>query len=235
MQGAPSLTGKETEDSPAMSKTKQTKVHHPVFARIYDRLTASAQEEEGPLREELLAGLSGNVIEVGAGNGHNFAHYPSAVTRVLAVEPEPYLRQRGIEKAAEASVEIEIVDGVAESLPADDESFDAAVACFVLCSVSDQAVALAELHRVIRPGGELRFLEHVMANGSGFSRAQRIADRTFWPLVAGGCHAARDTGAAIEKGGFEIERRRRFPFRTSVVEVLVSPHILGVARRPAPS
>jgi hypothetical protein len=72
----------------------------------------------------------------------------------------------------------------------------------------------------------------VIGHGSGFSRAQRIADRTFWPLVAGGCHAARDTGTAIEKAGFEIEHSRRFPFRTSVVEVLVTPHVLGMARRP---
>jgi len=227
------MTVQETEGSPASSVARPPKVHHPIFARVYDRLTASAQVEEGPLREELLSGLSGNVIEVGAGNGHNFVHYPFAVTRILAVEPEPYLRQRGTERAAEASVEIEIVEGIAENLPAEDDSFDAAVACFVLCSVSDQASALAELRRVIRPGGELRFLEHVVANSSGLSRAQRVADRTFWPLVGGGCHAARDTGGAIEAAGFQIERSRRFPFRTSVVEVLVTPHILGMARRPA--
>jgi ubiquinone/menaquinone biosynthesis C-methylase UbiE len=207
-------------------------VNHPIFARVYDRLTASAQEEEGPLREELLSGLSGAVIEVGAGNGHNFIHYPPSVTRVLAVEPESYLRERAIERANATSAEIEVVEGLAERLPADDESFDAGVACFVLCSVGEQSAALGELRRVIRPHGELRFLEHVIGRGSGFSRAQRIADRTFWPLVAGGCHAARDTGAAIENAGFEIERSRRFPFRTSVVEVLVTPHILGLARRP---
>src|SRR3954454_20515788 len=109
-------------------------VQHPIFARIYDRLTASAQDDEGPLREELLSGLSGEVIEVGAGNGHNFVHYPSSVAPVLAVEPEPYLRQGGTERAPEASMEIQIVDGFAEQLPADDASFDAAVACFVLCS-----------------------------------------------------------------------------------------------------
>jgi ubiquinone/menaquinone biosynthesis C-methylase UbiE len=206
-------------------------VHHPIFARVYDRLTASAQEEEAPLRKELLSGLSGRVIEVGAGNGHNFEHYPSSVTHVLAVEPEKYLRQRAVERAAAAGVDIDVVDGVAEKLSADSGSLDAGVACFVLCSVSDQSTALTELRRVIRPDGELRFLEHVLANG-GLSRAQRVADRTFWPLVAGGCHAARDTKAAIEQAGFEVERCRRFPFRTSPVEVLVTPHILGAARRP---
>jgi ubiquinone/menaquinone biosynthesis C-methylase UbiE len=156
---------------------------------------------------------------------------PSSFTHVLAVEPEKYLRQRAIERAAEAVVGIDVVDGVAEKLPADSDSLDAGVACFVLCSVSDQTAALGELRRVIRRRVELRFLEHVIANGNGMSRAQRFADRTFWPLVAGECHAARDTKAVIEQGGFEIERCRRFPFRTSPVEVLVTPHTLGMANR----
>ncbi len=207
------------------------KVHHPIFARVYERLTASEEDEVGPLREELLAGLSGRVIEVGAGNGHNFEHYPSSVSHLLAVEPEPFLRKKAIERAKDAPVEVEVVDGVAENLPAESESFDAGVACFVLCSVEDQSAALTELRRVVRPGGELRFLEHVVANGRGFSRAQRVADRTFWPLVAGGCHASRDTKAAIERAGFEIERCRRFPFRPSPVVILATPHILGAARR----
>ncbi len=207
-------------------------VRHPIFARVYDRLCAAMAEEAAPFRQELLSGLSGRVIEVGAGNGHNFQYYPSSVSHVLAVEPEEYLRQRAIGAAAEASIDIEVVDGLAERLPAEPESFDAGVACLVLCTVGDQAAVLAELRRVIRPGGELRFLEHVIANSSGFSRAQRAADRTFWPFVGGGCHAARDTGAAIKQAGFEIERCRRFPFRPSVAVFLVTPHILGVARRP---
>jgi ubiquinone/menaquinone biosynthesis C-methylase UbiE len=222
----------QATERPTAPPANKRKVHHPIFARIYDRLTAGAQDEEGPLREELLAGLSGTVLEVGAGNGHNFVHYPPTVTRVLAVEPESYLRGQALGRAKEAQVEIEVVEGLAEDLPAEDGSFDAAVTCFVLCSVGDQAAALAELYRVIRPGGELRFLEHVVASGAGMARAQRVADRTLWPLLAGGCHATRDTGAAIEGAGFEIERVRRFPFRTSVVELLVTPHILGTARRP---
>jgi len=224
--------GHASASATATATAKEPKVRHPIFARVYERLTASAQEEEAPLRQELLSGLSGRVIEVGAGDGHNFEHYPSSVTHVLAVEPENYLRQRAVERAAEAAVNIEVVDGVAEKLPADSDSLDAGVACFVLCSVSDQPAALSELRRVIRPGGELRFLEHVIAHGKGMSRAQRVADRTFWPLLAGSCHAARDTKVAIEQAEFEIERCRRFPFRTSPVEFLVTPHILGMAHRP---
>jgi ubiquinone/menaquinone biosynthesis C-methylase UbiE len=221
----------QQSERPSTPIGRQPKIRHPIFARVYDRLSGSSQEQLRPLRQEMLSGLSGRVIEVGAGSGHNFEHYPSTVTHVLAVEPEPYLRQRALEKAAEVEVDIDVVERVAENLPADSESLDAGIASFVLCSVGNQSAVLGELHRVIRPGGELRFLEHVLANSRGLARAQRIADRTFWPLVGGGCHASRDTRAAIEQAGFEIERCRRFSFRNSPVEVLVTPHILGVARR----
>ena len=207
-------------------------VRHPLFARIYDRLCGSMEQEARPYREELLTGLSGTVIEVGAGNGHNFQYYPSSVSHVLAVEPEGYLRQKAVEAAKGAPVEVKVVDSLSERLPAEPESFDAGVACLVLCTVGNPAASLAELRRVIRPGGELRFLEHVIANSSGLARAQRFSDSTWWPLVAGGCHSARDTGAVIEQAGFEIDSCRRFPFRPSLALLLVTPHILGTARRP---
>jgi ubiquinone/menaquinone biosynthesis C-methylase UbiE len=185
---------------------------------------------ETEYREEMLAGLSGRVIEVGAGNGLNFPHYPRAVDRLLAVEPEPLLRTTAAKAAIAAPVPVEVVDGVAERLPAPDDSFDAGVACLVLCTV-DADAALAELRRVIRPGGELRFYEHVVSRSPGFARAQRLADRTFWPHVAGGCHASRDTAAAIERAGFTIESCRRFRFSPSLVLPAV-PHVLGIARAP---
>jgi SAM-dependent methyltransferase len=108
-------------------------------------------------RRALLAGLTGPVLEVGAGNGRNFAHYPSTVTDVLAVEPEPYLRGLAQVAAGQAPVPVRVVDGTADALPTPDASMKAAVAALVLCSVPDQARALAELHQVLRPGGELRF------------------------------------------------------------------------------
>ncbi len=209
-----------------MAQTAE-KVHHPLFARLYMR-TASNKEDE--YRRELLAGLEGKVIEVGAGHGLNFAFYPDAVEQVLAVEPEPLLREAAIEAAAKAAVEVEVVDGVAGALPATDESFDAAIASLVLCSVPDQQRALAEIRRVIRPGGGLRFYEHVVAHPPRWARLQRFADATFWPHVAGGCHLSRDTGAAIEKAGFEIESSRRIAFSPGP-PVPPIPHILGVARR----
>jgi ubiquinone/menaquinone biosynthesis C-methylase UbiE len=210
-----------------MTRTAE-KVHHPLFARIYMRAASNKEDE---YRRDLLGGLSGQVIEVGAGHGLNFAFYPAAVDRVLAVEPEPLMRKAAIEAAAEASVQIEVKDGVAGQLPAADQSFDAGVASLVLCSVPDQPRALAELRRIIRPGGALRFYEHVIADPPVWARLQRLADATFWPRVAGGCHLSRDTEAAIEQAGFEIERSRRIAF-TPGPPVPPIPHIIGVARRP---
>ena len=208
------------------------RVHHPLFARLYDRLSGRAEEEgQDEHRRELLAGLAGRVIEVGAGNGLNFKHYPAAVSEVLAVEPESYLRERARATAHKAAVAVRVVDGVADALPAEEASMDAGVASLVLCSVPDQQRALRELLRVIRPGGELRFYEHVLAASPRLARFQKAAT-VVWPLFAGGCHPDRNTGEAITRAGFTIESCRRFSFRPMLVEAPVSPRILGVARRP---
>jgi len=218
---------------PAPSATTPERVHHPIFARFYQRLSAGEEKAgAGEHRRELLAGLSGRVVEVGAGNGLNFKYYPDTVTEVIAVEPEPYLRERAEEAAESVGVNVTVVEGVAGGLPVEEASVDAGVASLVLCSVPDQDAALAELRRVIKPGGQLRFYEHVVATKPGLARFQRLLDRTVWPHVGGGCHASRDTRAAIEAAGFEIEAERRFKFQPSPVVFPVSPHILGVARRP---
>lgn len=205
---------------------------HPVFARIYAKV-ADIGERRGAAehRRKLLAGLNGRVIEMGAGSGANFAHYPSTVSEVVAVEPERYLRERAQQAAADAAVAVSVVDGVGDCLPGEAGSFDAGVATLVLCTVPDQRSALAELHRVIRPGGELRFYEHVVGHGKFESRLQRLADATFWPHVAGGCHMARDTTTGIEQAGFAIETCERFPFSPALF-LPPDPHILGIARRP---
>ncbi len=206
-------------------------VHHPLFARFYARVSPAAERKGvGEHRDELLADLRGRVIEVGAGNGLNFAHYPATVEEVLAVEPERYLRERALEAAAQAPVAVTVVDGLADQLPAPDASFDAAVASLVLCSVPDQADALAELRRVLRPGGELRFYEHVVSRRPGLAAFERrLDDWNIWPRLAGGCHTARDTTAAIERAGFAIERCRRFAFAPGPVAI---SHVIGTARRP---
>jgi ubiquinone/menaquinone biosynthesis C-methylase UbiE len=182
-------------------------------------------------RRRLLEGLSGRVVEVGAGHGLNFAHYPSTVTEVIAIEPEPTLREAAREAAGRAPVPVSIRHGQADDLGVGDGEMDAAVASLVLCSVPDQASALAELHRVLRPGGELRFYEHVIANCQPKRTMLQVADRSgLWPKIAGGCHPARDTTAAIKNAGFDIEQLDRFGFSASRFEPRV-PHILGAARR----
>lgn len=181
-------------------------------------------------RRRVLAGLVGRVLEVGAGEGANFRHYPSMVD-ATAVEPEPYLRARAVERAADSAARIEVVDGTAERLEFADGAFDAVVATLVLCSVTDQRQALGEIHRVLRPGGELRFYEHVRATTRPMRVAQRVLDTTVWPLVAGGCHTGRDTPAMIESSGFEISQVEELRFPDIRLNTPVSRHVLGVAVR----
>lgn len=205
---------------------------HPLFARMFARMAPAMDRNGGAeLRRRLLAGLRGRVIEVGAGSGANFAHYPAEVTSVLAVEPEPYLRRLATGAAADAPVPVEVVSGVAEALPAAEAAFDAAVASLMLCSVPDQGRALAEMRRVVRPGGELRFFEHVQATTPGLRRVQRALDATVWPLLLGGCHTGRDTAAAIEAAGFTVRTLDRFAFPEARIPQPSSPHILGIAIR----
>lgn len=179
-------------------------------------------------RRELLAGVAGRIIEVGAGDGRNFAHYPDRVTEVLAVEPEAYLRRRAQRNASRARVRIDVVD----DLPAETGSFDAAVVTLVLCSVPEQMTGLAELRRVLRPGGRLFFLEHVRADTAAARRVQRLADRTLWPRLFGGCHTGRDTVTGISRAGFTIESLRAFRFPAGRIGPPSSPHVLGVASLP---
>ena len=207
--------------------------NRPLFARFW--LWVSPGMERGGMarhRDDLLAGLSGRVIEVGAGNGLNFGHYPPEVTQVLAVEPNPLLRRVAADAAARAPVPVEVTAGTADRLPAADTDFDAGVASLVLCSVPDQPAALRELRRVIRPGGELRFLEHVRATTPGLRRVQRALDATVWPTLGGRCHLSRDTAAEIERAGFRAERLDRLRFPDSRLTMPSTPHILGRASRP---
>lgn len=217
------------EDPPAKIAEE---VRHPIFARVYERLARTAEGRGGAEhRRALLQGCGGRVIEIGAGSGANFAHYPASVSEVIAVEPEARLRERARDAATRAPVPVSVCDGHAGSLPCETAGFDVGVASLVLCTVPDQQRALAELLRAIRPGGELRFYEHVRAMRPGEARVQQLADATFWPRIAGGCHLARDTRSGIERAGFVVERCERFAFSPAPY-LPPAPHILGVARRP---
>ncbi len=210
-------------------ETARPTINHPVFARLYGRFSAAAEARGvAEHRERLLAGLSGRVLELGAGTGLNFGHYPSTVTEVVAIEPEPYLRERALDAAAAVSVPVTVADAVGEAIPFPDSSFDAVVASLVLCSVSDQALVLAEFRRVLKPGGSLRYYEHVVSRSPGRARMQRLLDTTVWPRVAGGCHLARDTGASIRAAGFTVEHEQHLLVKTSTLEPAIG-HLLGGA------
>ena len=206
------------------------KVRHPLCARLYARQAERAEELGlADRRRALLAGVSGRVLEIGAGTGTNLRHYPAAVSEVVAVEPEPYLRARLAEAAPSAAPAVRVVDAAAERLPFNDGAFDAAVASLVLCSVAEPARALAELARVLRPGGELRFLEHVASPHAGRRGAQRLADATVWPWLSGGCHLGRETPALLTTAGFVIDREERFTFGIPPLDP-PKTHVLGIAR-----
>jgi ubiquinone/menaquinone biosynthesis C-methylase UbiE len=213
---------------PASTRTQPRPVRHPVFARCYARVGHLMDAEIGDHRRRLLAGLAGRVLEVGAGNGLNFPHYPATVSEVVAVEPEPYLRRLALAAASRAPVPIRVVDGTAEALPAPDAGFDAVVASLVLCTVADPDRALAEARRVLRPGGRLRFYEHVRAEDPRLARWQDRLERP-WGWLVGGCHPNRDTVAAITAAGLRVIQLDRFDL--PAMPPPARPHVLGVAER----
>jgi SAM-dependent methyltransferase len=204
---------------------------HPIFARCYAALAPLAELAGGQrLRRELLAGLAGRVLEIGGGTGANLRHYPPGVQQVTVVEPEGHLRS-GCERAARrAQARVEVLAAFAERLPLPDSSFDAAVSSLVLCSVTDQESALAELMRVIRPGGQLRFYEHVRSPGL-VGRLQDAVDAP-WGLIAGGCHLNRDTVTAVASAGFVVLEMRAMPTRVAGVPIPGPRMVLGRAIRP---
>jgi SAM-dependent methyltransferase len=203
------------------------------FARYLER-----REERSPdpvareLRRRLFSGLRGRVLEVGCGDGRNFEHYPPGVSRVVALEPDPTARAVAAERAAEARAPIEVVEGIASPLTAEDASFDAAVLVWVLCSVPDPAAALRELRRVLVPGGELRFYEHVLSGNAAFRALQRAGDALFWTRTLGGCETTRDSVAAIEQAGFELASLDRGFHSSTVLTITSAPYAVGVARNP---
>ena len=195
-----------------------------LFAAVYDKQLAAV--EEAGLREKrraLLSEVSGRTLEIGAGTGLNVELYPDGVDLVLT-EPEAPMAKRLRERAGSQA---EVVAAGAEQLPFDDASFDTVVSTLVLCTVPDQASALREIRRVLKPGGRLLFLEHVRSEEGGLAKWQ---DRLtpVWKFVGRGCHPNRDTAAALRSAGYTLERldQDRLPKAPPIVR----PLIAGVAR-----
>jgi ubiquinone/menaquinone biosynthesis C-methylase UbiE len=182
-------------------------------------------------RRRLVSRLTGRVVEIGAGTGLTFHHYPPTVNSVVAIEPDPHRRAVADRAARGARVPIAVIDAVAEELPMPDAAADAAVASLALCSVANVTGALAELRRVLRPLGELRFLEHVLAEHGPLRLLQRAAAPVYARLP-GGCHIDRETVASIVRAGFAIEACERFMHADGALEPPI-PHVLGVARATA--
>lgn len=193
---------------------------------MYDLISRAADRAGlGEQRRRLVAALEGEILEIGAGTGATLAHY-ERTTRLVALEPDASMAKLLRPRAAVSRIPVEVVEGSAESLPFADESFDHVVATLVLCSVADLDASLAEVRRVLRPGGSFHFLEHVRGEG----RTARWQDR-LTPLhrrVAGGCHLNRDTAAAIRASGLHVERLEptRLPGHP-----LIRPAIAGSASR----
>ena len=210
---------------------KRTRVENPFFARLWTFLAEHESEQVRALRRENLAGLSGRVLEVGAGTGTNFVLYPTSVEEVVAIEPEPRLMAAAQRTATTAPVPVSVSDCTVEELDPD-ASFDAVVCSLVLCSVDDQEGVLRQLFSHLRPGGELRYLEHV-ASGGARGGLQRLVDATLWPRLFGNCHTHRDTETAIINAGFELQTRRRDVVVPAWVPVPSAEVALGRAVRPA--
>jgi ubiquinone/menaquinone biosynthesis C-methylase UbiE len=175
-----------------------------LFAAVYDR-GFKATEEAGlrEMRRDLLSAARGRVLELGAGTGFNLEHYPEAVESLTLVEPDPHMSAKLRPKVVASGREAEVIEAAAEELPFPDSSFDTAVVTLVLCSVPDPAAGLAETKRVLKPGGQLLFLEHVRSQDPGVARWQDRLEAP-WRFLGDGCHCNRDTVSAISAAGFEL-------------------------------
>ena len=210
-----------------MSEQTATKPEqgHRWFAAMYDRMVGGTERTLGPrVRPRLMGEAHGRVLEVGAGTGASFSYYPPDA-QVTATEPDPHMLERARKRlVALGRSDIELRQAPAEQLPFDDASFDHVVTSLVLCTVRDQPGALREARRVLRPGGSLRFLEHVRNDESRFWGAVQDAITPVWRWFGAGCHPNRRTRQAIENAGFTID------WLETVRVGPGTPAIYGVAR-----
>lgn len=201
-----------------------------MMARLYDRMMADYEVWIEARKRELFSGISGRVIEIGPGTGNNFRHLPGTL-EWLGIEPNPYMHDVLRRKAQAAGIEPQLHTGEAGVLPVADNSTDCVISTLVFCSVPDLPQALAEIHRVLKPGGRLIFLEHVAASrGTGLRLLQNLI-RPAWQLIGDGCCINRDTGAAIRAAGFHSVHLEEFRVPRPPAPSWVSPHIMGHATK----
>ena len=202
------------------------------MARLYDPMVAATERRcLAAWRRRLLGDVDGEVLEIGAGTGVNLDYYPGTVRRLHLVEPEPAMRRRLAARLASAPAPPHrVIEQGAETLPCEDTSIDHVVSTLVLCSVEDLTRSLAELHRVLRPGGTLRFMEHVVARENPRLARWQHRVEPLWRWCAGNCHLTRDTAAAIDAAGFSFHTLEHVEMAGA--PPFVRPMVLGVARRP---
>ncbi len=206
----------------------ESRFAHPAFARVY-RWVAAAGERSGygRLRRSVLAPATGRLLVLGLGPGHDLEHLPGAVTSVVAVEPDPSMRALARGRIASCPVPVTLLSADAQALPLADGSVDTVLCACVLCSVDSPALALAELRRVLAPGGALLLLEHVAASpGHWLGPLQRLVDPV-WRHAAGGCSVLRDTLASTRDAGFDVDAVRQTVLWPSPPPV--APHVVGRA------
>ena len=194
-----------------------------LFAATYDRgLKATEEAGLGWMRAELLAGAGGRTIELGAGTGANLDLYPDAVGELVLVEPDPHMAKRLRERLSRAPRAATIVEAPAESLPFENASFDTAVSTLVLCTVPDPAAAIAELERVLKPGGRLLFIEHVRAEDLALAGWQDRLEKP-WRFLGDGCHCNRNTLATLAASRLQLGavEHDRLPKAPPIVRPLV--------------
>ncbi len=204
---------------------------HPVFTRAYAVIAALGERTGlGDLRRRVLADARGRLLIVGLGPGHDLEHLPDAVTSVVALEPSASMRDAArarVRALTDRGVATEVVDAPAERIPLPDDCVDSVLVAYVLCSVDDPHDALAEIRRVLRPGGTLHVLEHVRARPRSVLRGLQRAVGPVWPHLAGGCRVDRDTGAALRAAGFDLSEISQ----TNLMALPpVAPTLVGVAR-----
>ena len=195
------------------------------FSALYDR-AFEASEEAGlrEMRAQLLSGARGRVLELGAGTGLNLELYPrEGLDSLVLTEPDPHMFKQLRRRAAKDCAGAELFQVGAEDLPFEDDSFDTAVVTLVLCTVPDQQEALREISRVLKPDGQLLFLEHVRSPHHDLAKWQDRLERP-WRFLGDGCHCNRDTEANLETAGFELSdvEHPKLPKAPPIVQPMAS-------------